>query len=417
MHPVSAYRPPGLQTNQHPLVRDVPDCTFRHPLFSWVVDEALDDYLFWRSGVCRLQGNADLHEKGEADAILQQFGSVSRSPASRGFVDIWLNQETDARVNQAHACIPQAAQVPMTLFELKEWLIESLTGVELETGPSQALGVACVEEGMWNDAETQAVLNWLSLLYLYFSYKDIVLEPFQGLMVMHIIAFSAAARAPDFIHTLQRIIRRFFMAGGYSGRVYSECRTSNICVALVPRRMGKTYITQVTLAAGMRATDMRFAYFSCSHDLSRKVKGDTVQHVKAMQLILDHLDTRGKLRFRTAINQQNPMYEPKLAIHFENGLHTEMFFLSLGNQKVGIEDYIGNAHTHTHTHTRILYKPSATLHTITFNDTIIRVHHHCRLWRRVPLSQSEIICVRFQPVAPDFTTGAHVQDVFVVKFF
>lgn len=343
--------PAYLQKTSHPLMLNIPELTLNHPLVNSILDENYQSYLLYVSHITKLASVSD-NVKMQSVSGIPLGGSKVNSGTRKescGFSPLrmengYVLKKTDKNIpsvpstENVKKCLritPKRDQYSLSLSEPRQDNIAISNTADKENETRAKIELL----NMFGQPDAIEILNWMALISLYIRKNSIKLEPFQKTSLLHMIYFAATTRIPQYMHLIEKLIFQFF---GETTTSKEELRglvdnfKQKICVALVPRRMGKTFITQIAIAAGALTTTLRFAYFSHTHELSRQVKMALVSMVKTMQNIINELPNGEAKLFRVCKEIQHPRNDTRLSLKFQQGPDTEVSLLSLGNKQVSI---------------------------------------------------------------------------------
>ena len=179
---VSSY----MKTESHPLLQNISEVAKCHPLMRSILDASYNRYLLAAAKITKL-GKSVLSSK------LRLTNTTNLKPITSGPFDYepylpYPVKESYENImgwkSQMHFVSPSMHDN----LEDKQNLVSILT----------------------TKKPVVQILNWLSLISLYITEKNITLEQFQKNMILHMVMFAAATNAPYHMHILEKIILAFF---------------------------------------------------------------------------------------------------------------------------------------------------------------------------------------------------------------
>ena len=193
------------------------------------------------------------------------------------------------------------------------------------------------------------IINWLTLMSMYIIQKKIKLESFQKIMIAHAIIFEANTRASESMFLLEPLILSF-LDMDKDDKLMSDCRSQQ-CINIVPRRMGKSFVTQIMIATLAIVSKTSIGYGALNIKLCNSIKNDIVQMIGELYGMIADLPEHSRNRFPqlkipTTLQKKedrNSIYKNVLGssktdltlkLKFQDGNVTCVQFLTLANKHV-----------------------------------------------------------------------------------
>lgn len=282
---------PYSKPDTHPLVNNISDAAKLHPLTSGLLDSAHNEYLLKIAKITNM-------DEVSNDAQTERF-----FPKPSAYINNtmrWPQRRETLEINNSD----------------KDLLLNT-----------------------FKSHDAVQILNWIALVSLYLKHNNIRLEQFQKIMMIHMILFSASTKVPDHMHILERIMVSYFGIDIHNRKRYKNLMSEyrkQLVVLLCPRRMGKTLLIEIILAAGALSSKTKFAYFSHHGMLCNEVKTETKNIISKMYSLIQQLPSEHRHRYRTCLSMTAAKSSPWIRLKFRQGPDVEIPFLTLGNKDVSI---------------------------------------------------------------------------------